>query len=206
MDTSDRNSFAAQFIHPVYSLLLHFCHHCISSSLCLYFTDFNNMPIEQSRVEFYFILCLKVWRHNIIENRGRKSMLWSLTVHYRLIKARGKGLSPAQSFMQFDCKHTCKQTSLRVFRVEGHIVSLARQDSNFSWSLGVTRYWWHCGHTNETFNVPCAAVMWNGMTFVRSFSPGWQLHFRFFSPRIYIMVNHRYQCTDSLWRNLCLLE
>lgn len=47
MDTSDYNSFAAQFIYPVYkgffgmqSFLLsplHFSHHCISSSLGLYF-------------------------------------------------------------------------------------------------------------------------------------------------------------------------
>lgn len=119
-DTRDLNSFAAQFIHPVYkNLFLCFCHQCVPSGLCLSLMDFNNMPIEPSRVQFYLVLFLRVWGH-VLESHRRESMLWLVTVHYRLIKARGKELSPAQSFMQFDGKRSCKQTSLRVLKVVWH--------------------------------------------------------------------------------------
>lgn len=121
--------------------LLHLCHPCFSSSLGLYFLI--STANEETRVEFYLTLCLRVWRNIILEIHGRKSMLWLVTIYYRLIKARGEGLSPAQFFIWFDCKHSCKQTSLRLCKVEGHVaqhwqIFLSTRISEQS--LYVTRY------------------------------------------------------------------
>lgn len=63
--------------------------------------------------------------HSILKGHGRKSMPWSVIIQYRLIEARGRGLSTAQSYIQFrdsDCMNSWKQSPPGLQEIEGHTI------------------------------------------------------------------------------------
>lgn len=161
----------------------------MSSSSCLHFTAFNSVMIEQSRVESHLVSCLRIWRHTSRKYR-RKSMPWSVILHYRWIEARGKGLSTVQSFLYFrdsDCKHSCNfsecsEVKVTLYGIGNVCFFLQNFRGDLNFSLYVMRNSGHCGNVSEAFNVPCVAMMWNTKSFFRSFFPDWQLYFRLFSP------------------------